>query len=88
MINKKEISIIQYSSLLELGCEFYQVYTCNNLKKRTLEYFKSHNINFDETTQKDWQVATNYVMKLRDEGVLSKYFETVPESIYISEVIE
>ena len=78
MINENEISTI----------ELYQVYTCRNLKKRIFEYFKSHNINFDETTQKDWQDATNYVMKLRDEGVLSKYFETVPEFIYIREVIE
>lgn len=82
MINKKDISIIKYTSLIECISEFYIQYTCNNLKKRTLEYFKKHNIDYEQTTQKEWKKATDYVMELRNQGVLSKYFETVQEQIY------
>lgn len=82
MINKKEISIIQYTSLVETISSFYQEYTLRNLKKRTLEYFKKNNINPEETMQSDWKKATDIVMKARERGILSKYFETVEEQVF------
>jgi hypothetical protein len=82
MINKNDISTIHYTSLIELYYEFYQVYTIKNLKQRTLEHFEAKGMDIYNTTQSDWQEATNYIMKLRDDGILSKYFETVEQQIF------
>ena len=82
MINKNDISIIQYTSLIELTCQFYQVYTIKNLKQRILEYFEAKNINPDEAIQKDFEQAHDYIMQLKFDGILSKYFETVEQQIF------
>ena len=82
MINKSDISIIQYASLIELTCQFYQVYTIKNLKQRTLEYFEAKGINPDDAIQEDYKKAYDYIMKLKFDGILSKYFETVEQQIF------
>ena len=82
MINKNDISIIQYTSLIELTCQFYQVYTIKNLKQRTLEYFEAKNINPDNAIQEDYKKAYDYIMQLKFDGILSKYFETVEQQVF------
>ena len=86
MINKNDISIIHYTSLLELTSQFYQVYTIKNLKKRTLEYFEAKGINPDNAIQEDYKKAYDYIMKLKFDGILSKYFETVEQQIFNTSV--
>ena len=88
MINKNDISIIHYSSLIELTCQFYQVYTIKNLKQRILEYFEAKNINPDEAIQEDFEQAHDYMIQLRETGILSKYFETVEQQIFNTSVCE
>lgn len=82
MISKSDISIIQYISLIELTCQFYQLYTIKNLKQRTLEYFEAKGINPDLAIQEDYKKAYDYIIQLKFDGILSKYFETVEQQIF------
>ena len=82
MINKSDISIIQYTSLIDATCQFYQIYTIKNLKQRTLEYFKAKNIDTDNAIQEDYKKAYDYIMQLKFDGILSKYFETVEQQVF------